>query len=201
MKRTLILSTALVGALSVPAFAGSPDMGLSEPAPIAPVAPMEPVRSTDWTGFSLGGQFGYGEAYTDDPDLYGEDALYGLRAYYDYDFGNYVLGGGLQYDETDMSLDGAATLDSVLRIGGRAGAKYQDSLFYGTAGYAKAFTEDDAVSVGDSNGYFVGIGAESMIAPNVSVGTEILHHRFEDFDVNGLEAQANTANIFVNYRF
>ncbi|MGR3269340.1 porin family protein [Thalassococcus profundi] len=202
MKRTLALTAMLGSIATVPAFAAGPTMVEAEPAPMAPaVTPVAPIRDRDFTGFSLGGQFGYGKVDTDSPDLDGGDGLYGLRAYYDYDFGDYVLGGGLQYDETDIDLDGAATVDSVLRAGVRGGYDYQGNLFYGTAGYAKAFTEDDAVSVGDSNGYFVGVGAESFITDNVTVGTELVYHKFQDFEIDDLEADATTANIMVNYRF
>ncbi|WP_146590719.1 outer membrane protein [Puniceibacterium confluentis] len=198
MKRTLTLSAALLGTLALPAFAGSPEIGYSEPAPMAPAVVQAPVASHDWTGFSFGGQFGYGKVDSDNPDREAGDALYGLRSYYDYDLGNFVVGGGVQYDATNIDL-GPTAVDGILRVGGRAGADLGSTFAYGTAGYAKAFTDDNAF--GDSNGYFAGIGAESMVARNVSVGGEVLYHKFEDFDAKAFEASATTANISLNYRF
>ena len=200
MKRTLAL-TALLGTIAAPAaYAAGPTEVVVDPVPMAPVA--TPIRGRDFTGFSLGGQFGRGFVDTENAGgIDGEDMLYGLRAYYDYDFGNYVLGGGLQYDETDINLDGAVTVDKILRIGGRAGWDYNGELFYGTAGYAKAFTEDDAVSVGDSNGYFAGVGVETFVTDNVTLGTEVLYHKFSDFDASNVEVDATTASINLNYRF
>ncbi|MFZ5961987.1 outer membrane protein [Thalassococcus sp. BH17M4-6] len=203
MKRTLAL-TALLGTIAAPAaFAGNADIAMVEPAPTAPaVTPVAPIRDRDFTGFSLGGQLGFGKVDTDDAaELDGDGGLYGLRAYYDYDFGNYVLGGGLQYDEADIDLDGVATVDKVVRLGGRGGYNYGDNLFYGTAGLARAITEDGSASVGDSNGYFVGLGAERFVTDNVTIGTEVVYHKFDDFELDGLEANATTANVSVNYRF
>ncbi len=197
MKRTLTLSAALLGTLALPAFAGSPELGYSEPAPMAPAPVVAPVASHDWTGLSLGGQFGYGRVDTENPDLDAGDALYGVKGYYDYDLGNYVVGGGLQYDATDIDL-GPATVDGIMRAGGRVGADLGRTMAYGTAGYAKAFT--DSSSIGDSNGYFAGVGVETMVSTNVSVGGEVLYHKFDDFDT-GLDADATTANMSLNYRF
>ena len=198
MKRTFALSTALVGVLAIPAFAGSPEPAYVEPAPMAPAAPA-PMMSHDWTGGSVGAQIGYGQIDTEDPDLDGEDALYGLRANYDYDFGNYVLGAGLQYDAGEIDLDGVADVEGVLRAGVRAGWDFGQTMVYGTGGYAKAYTSEDAV--GNSNGYYAGIGAERMLTSNVSLGGEVLYHQFNDFEVDDLEADATTAAISLNYRF
>jgi hypothetical protein len=35
----------------------------------------------------------------------------------------------------------------------------------------------------------------------MSLGAELLYHEFSDFDLVGLEAQATTAAISVNFRF
>ncbi len=198
MKRTLALSTALVGALSLPAFAGSPEAAYVEPAPMAPAPAPAPVMSSmDWTGFSLGGQVGYGSFDSENPDESEDGGLYGVKAYYDYDLGNYVVGGGLQYDATDIDL-GGTNVDGIMRAGGRLGGDFGQTFAYGTAGYAKAFTDEDAI--GDSNGYYAGIGVERMLTTNVSLGGEVLYNKFDDFD-NDFEMDATTANVSLNYRF
>ena len=116
MKRTMKIASAALVASS--AFAGSVFAGsLSEPV-IEPVM-MEPVpvinTGGDWTGFYAGLQLGYGDA--DGPGvLDGDNGLYGFHAGYDYDFGQFVLGGELDYDQTNIDLNGgAATIDSVAR--------------------------------------------------------------------------------------
>lgn len=125
--------------------------------------------------------------------------LLGLRAYYDYDFGDFIVGGGLQYDSADIDIGGVTTLDSVTRVGLRAGVDLGRNWIYGTAGWAMAQTSNPGV--GDSNGYFAGLGYEVMMTDNVSLGAELLYHNFDDFTLVGLEADATTASVSVNFRF
>ncbi|WP_435310400.1 outer membrane protein [Primorskyibacter sedentarius] len=201
-KLSFAAALAATTAIAAPAFAGSLDNTLSEAEPAAPVVVTAPAPVYDWTGPSIGAQVGFGDIETDNAGgVEGDGGLYGLRAYYDYDFGNYVVGGGLQYDEADIDVDGAATLDKVFRAGLRAGVDLDRTFLYGTGGYAKAFTEEDAVDLGDSNGYFVGLGAEHFVTEKVTIGGEVLYHEFDDFEIDDVEASATTATISVNYRF
>lgn len=197
MKYPLILAAALAGLSVGPVLAG----GTTTPAP-APVmldpAPIMPL-GTDWTGPSVGLQLGYGDLSTTGPVLEGDDILLGLRAYYDYDFGDFILGGGLQYDATDLDIGGAATLDAVTRVGVRGGIDLVDDWVYGTAGWARAQTSGGGV--GDSDGWFAGLGYEMSVTDAMSLGAELLYHEFDSFDLVGLEAQATTAAISVNFRF
>lgn len=202
MKRTLALAALLGTTATLPAVAGNVEAGLEDPAPMAPIAVEAPAPVRDWTGFSTGLQLGYGNVETDgDAEIEGDGALYGARAYYDYDFGGYVLGGGLQYDGADIELgDDAANIDGVLRAGVRGGADLGNTFLYGTGGYAKAMVEED--EIGDADGYFAGLGVETYVTDNVTLGSELLYHKFDEFDeVDGLEADATTANVSVNYRF
>ena len=197
MKHSTLLAAGLGLLVAAPAFAG----GVTEPAP-APVtiAPAPVMSSTDWTGPSVGIQLGYGDVSTSGAaTLSGDEVIYGLRAYYDFDFGSYIVGGGLQYDNVDIDLGGVTTVDTVTRIGARAGLDLGRNWVYGTAGWALAETSNPAV--GDSNGWFAGLGYEVFVANNVTVGAEVLYHDFSDFDLGGLEAEATTAAVSVNFRF
>lgn len=199
MKLNLKMTVA-AAALAVaagPVLAG----GVVEPAPAPAIIPVAPA-GTDWTGFSIGAQLGYIDVDTDGAaELDGDDILYGVRAYYDYDFGNFILGGGVQYDFTSVDLDGAAEVDAVLRIGARAGVDLNQNWIYGTAGYARVETDAGAVDPGDSDGFFVGAGYEVFVTDAVTLGAEVLYHEFEDFDIDGLDADATTASVSVNFRF
>ena len=197
MKKILLLSSGLAALAAAPALAG----GVAEPAP-APVtiAPAPAAPSYDWTGPSVGIQLGYGDVSTSGAaNLSGNDTLYGLRAYYDVDLGTYIVGGGLQYDNTELDIGGVTTLDSVLRIGGRAGIDLGRNWVYGTAGWAQAQTSNPVV--GDSDGWFAGLGYEVFVTDAVTLGAEVLYHDFSDFDLVGLEAEATTAAVSVNFRF
>lgn len=197
MKRLTLLAAGLSTLIAAPALAG----GLTEPAPGPVTIAPAPVAATGtWTGFSVGAQLGYADVSTSGAAaLEGDDLLYGLRAYYDYDFGDFIVGGGLQYDATDLDIGGVTTLDSVARLGLRAGVDLGRNWVYGTAGLAQARTSNPVV--GDSDGWFAGVGYEVFVANNITLGAEILYHEFNDFDLPGLEAEATTASLSVNFRF
>ncbi|GFE66648.1 outer membrane protein [Litoreibacter roseus] len=202
MKRQILFTTATCMMITSPVWAGSFEPAEPVPSPVvtAPVVDAAPIY--DWTGFSVGAQLSYGDVETDGAaDLDGDDFLYGLRAYYDYDFGNFVVGGGIQYDRADIDLDDVAAIDSVLRIGARVGIPSGRNFYYGTAGYARADTDDGTLSVGSSDGYFVGAGYEVFLTEQITAGAELLYHEFDDFDVDDLEAEATTLGLSVNYRF
>ena len=187
---------AAVSALAMPALAGGPVVVQSEPPVV--VAPPAPIY--DWTGLSVGLQFGQIDVETSGVAvLEGDDTLIGLRAYYDYDFGQFVVGGGLQFDSTGVDLGGVTEVESVLRAGLRAGIDLNRNWLYGTVGLARVSTSD--AGVGDSNGYFAGLGYEVFLTQQVTVGAEILYHEFDEFDLGGLEAEATTAALSVNFRF
>ncbi|MDG3041632.1 outer membrane protein [Roseicyclus marinus] len=197
MSRSTLLAAGLSTFVALPALAG----GVAEPAP-APVtvAPVPVMSTMDWTGPSVGAQLGYGDVSTSGAaTLDGDDLLFGLRAYYDFDFGDYIVGGGLQYDTTDIALGNVTTVDSITRIGGRAGVDLGQNWLYGTAGWARA--ETSSAAVGDSDGWFAGVGYEVFVADNVTLGAELLYHDFNDFNLAGLEADATTAAVSVNFRF
>ncbi|QFU07590.1 hypothetical protein PARPLA_01501 [Rhodobacteraceae bacterium THAF1] len=189
--KTFASALAAMSLLAAPALAGGMT---TAPAPMAPPLAFSPEYN--WTGFSVGAQLGYGDVDTNVDSLDGDDVVYGLRAYYDYDFGRFVLGGGVQYDATSIELgDNVDEVDSITRVGLRAGFDSGRNYYYATGGYAYADTENDS-----SDGYFVGLGYEVFATQNVTLGAEVLYHEFDDFD-GGLEADATTASLSVNYRF
>ncbi|WP_373029619.1 outer membrane protein [Sulfitobacter sp.] len=198
MKRTMKIASAALVASS--AFAGSVFAGsLSEPV-IEPVM-MEPVpvinTGGDWTGFYTGLQLGYGDA--DGPGvLDGDNGLYGFHAGYDYDFGQFVLGGELDYDQTNIDLNGgAATIDSVARAKIKGGYDFGNTLVYATGGYALADT-----SGGDEDGAFYGIGMSYKVSERYTVGAELLEHRFKDIGgVVGDDLDVTTFTLRGSYRF
>lgn len=198
MKTMLLTLAALAMTGAAPALANE----VLEPEPVTQFAGGGGGSfGTDWTGFSVGAQISYGDVDTDNPDLDGDDVLYGFRAYYDYDFGQFVIGAGLQYDFTDIGLDGVADVDEVFRAGVRGGVDLNSNWLYVTGGYAFADTDAGTVDVGSSDGFFVGAGYEVYVTEMITVGSEVLYHEFSDFDVDGLDAEVVTISLSVNYRF
>lgn len=171
-------------------------VGLAAALSTAPIAAL----AQDWTGPSVGLQFGNIDVDTSGAAaLSGDNVFYGIRGYYDYDFGDFVIGGGFQYDTTDIGLGGVTTVDSVFRVGARAGAGFGQTYVYGTGGFARVNTSSGVV--GDSNGYFVGFGLEYALTDAISLGGEVLYHEFDDFNLAGLDAEATTVGVSLNYRF
>ncbi|MDW3117340.1 MAG: outer membrane beta-barrel protein [Roseovarius pacificus] len=180
-----------------PAFAGSP----VEPAPdpvIATPAPAPAPASPDWTGGYLGGQVGYGNADTNLPGVDGDGAIGGLTGGYDYDLGQWVIGGGLDYDWADISLGaGNPDLENIFRVKLRGGYKIGNGLLYGTGGWAQADTD----TLGDDDGYFVGAGYEHMVTQNFSLGGEALYHEFSNFGNTTTDLEATTVQVRGTFRF
>lgn len=191
-KLAFAAATTAATALAVPAFAGSLEPAQPD-APVAvPVAPM-PV-SGDWTGFYGGLSLGYGNL---DVTGAGSDsgAIYGLSTGYDYDMGNWVIGAGLDFDWTNIS-PGGTDVDNLARLKLRAGYDLGQGLVYATAGGEKAYT-----AAGDNTGWIAGVGYEHKLTDNISVGGEVLYHKYDDFNGAGVSADGTSVQLKTNYRF
>ncbi|MFK7835122.1 MAG: outer membrane protein [Sulfitobacter sp.] len=187
------LSGTMIGGAAV---AGSLQEPVADTPVISPVPPPAPVVS-DWTGFYTGLQLGYADI-GGDAGLDGSDNSFGFHAGYDYDFGDYVIGGELDYDQTDVDLNaGAASIDSVARLKVKGGYDLGNTLIYATAGVARADT-----SVGDETGPFAGIGVSYKVTERYTVGAEVLEHRFDDVGgVAGNDVDATTITLRGSLRF
>jgi outer membrane immunogenic protein len=188
--KTLFLGTVSATLIAAPVLAGSPTPAAVEPAVQVPVA--VPLTG-DWTGGYVGGQIGFGKV---GGDLSGDDVIGGLTMGYDYDFGQWVLGAGLDYDWANIDA-GGNTLENVARLKLRAGYDMGPGLIYATAGAARA----DIDTLGSDDGYFAGVGYEHMVSDNMSIGGELLYHDFGDFNGSGINVDATTAQVRATFRF
>ncbi len=192
MKQALTLA-ALAATFSAPAIAGT----LSAPVTEAALVMAIPVaQGGEWTGAYGGLQLGYG-SLNGSGGLEGDGAIGGLTFGYDHDFGQYVLGAGVDYDFANIDFGGATTLENVARLKVRAGYDMGDGLLYATAGGAQAQTS----SMGSDTGWFGGVGYEHKLTQNISVGGEVLYHQFDDFNGSGTDLDATTAQIRTTFRF
>ncbi len=199
LTRTLI---AALGAttLAAPAFAGS-----AAPAPMEPMiqapAPVAMTMGRDWTGGYAGLQLGYAdvEATAGNAKITGDDVIGGFIAGYDYDFGNFVLGAGIDADLADLNVGTptVATLERVYRLKVRGGVKLGDGLLYATGGGAGA----DIDGLGYDTGYFIGAGYEHMVTDTISLGGEVLYHEFDNFKNSNIDVEATTFQVRAAYRF
>lgn len=201
MKMTRTLLAALsASALAAPAFAGSAAPAAMEPMIEAP-APVAMTMGRDWTGGYAGLQLGYADVGTSVDGLGGDDVIGGFTAGYDWDFGNFVLGAGIDADLADLTVESAAagpfTLERAYRLKVRGGYDLGDGLIYATAGGVGA----DIDGLGYDTGYFVGAGYEHMVTETISLGGEVLYHEFDNFKESGVDVDATTFQIRANYRF
>lgn len=197
LTRTMIAAFGAT-ALAAPAFAGSADPAPMEPMIQAP-APVAMSMGRDWTGGYAGLQLGYADVSTSVDGLDGDDVIGGLTLGYDWQFGNFVAGVGVDADLADLEVGDpvAATLERVYRLKARAGYSLGDGLLYATGGGAGA----DIDGFGYNTGYFVGAGYEHMVTNNISLGGEVLYHEFDDINDSGIDVEATTFQIRANYRF
>ncbi len=152
----------------------------------------------DWTGGYAGAGLGYGDVGLSGGLSGGNGGTVGLHGGYDYDFGDWVVGGELEYDWTSIGLaSGAADLDNVGRLKLKVGYDLDQWLFYGVAGLARAYTNN----LGNDNGWLAGIGASYLITNDWAVSGEILYHDFSDFNGTGVDVDATTLNVRASYRF
>lgn len=197
MKRiatpVLVLSAM---ALSAPAFAGGYSEPVIEQPTIAP-APVVPVSGTDWTGGYAGATLGYGwgNDALDDAD----DMTYGLFGGYNYDFGDFVVGGELEYLGSEIEND-TANLDDLTRLKLRAGYDAGPALIYGVVGAAYANADIGGVSY-DDTGYTYGIGVDYAVTDSINVGAELLQNEFDEFDNSGTDLSATTLGARVSFKF
>jgi len=155
-----------------------------------------PAWAADWTGFYLGA--GIGSADVDGPGaLDGDDVTYGVHAGYNYDFGDFVLGGEVEFDRADITLGaGAAQVENVSRLKFKAGYDFGPALGYVVLGGARVNT-----SLGNDTGSVYGLGIAAPINDQFVVSGEVLRHDFNNFNNTGQDADATSVNIRASFRF
>ncbi|TNC68036.1 outer membrane protein [Rubellimicrobium roseum] len=205
LRSSLVALTALAAG---PALAAGFEPVAETPVPVVTpvtVTPAAPV-SNDWSGFYVGGDLSFGSVEADDIDIEGDGHLTGVHVGYQRDFGRFVLGGELEHDWGDLSLEDndPATADDLsvervarakLRLGYDAGR----FLPYVTAGVARASFSD---VLDDADGRFLGLGVSYQLNDRFDVGAEVMRHRFDLEDVAGEpEADVTTIGLRGSLRF
>jgi outer membrane immunogenic protein len=186
--------------MAMPAFAGG--LTTPEPEPEIIAAPVAVAPSSDWTGFYAGAQLGYGDIDSNGGGLDGNGELYGVHAGYRWDFGQFVAGAEIDWDNANIDLGAVAgdELDDVARLKLIGGADLGRTLVYGTVGAARASATVGGIELKDT-GYFVGAGMDFAVTERVTVGGELMQHRFSDFDGSGTDFDATTIKAKVALRF
>ncbi|OSQ45763.1 outer membrane protein [Marivita geojedonensis] len=190
----ILLGTALVATAATSTYAGSADLAPVEPMIVEPVTVAPTQMGGDWTG-AYGG-LSFGNLSADADDLDDSEGVYGVYGGYDYDFGQFVVGGELDYQTGEDIQLGGIEVDDVLRAKVRGGYDLGRTLVYGTVGAAQLNT-----NIGDDTGFVGGLGVEYKVTEQITVGGEYLAHRFDDFDGTGVDVEADTVSIRGSFRF
>ncbi len=163
---------------------------------VLPLIAASKALAEDWTGAYAGFSFGYADV--DGPsDIGGSDAAFGPHIGYDYDFGNFVLGGELEYNRLSLDLgDGNGSLDSVSRLKLRGGYDFGSALGYVVVGTARAETSGDS----DTAAVY-GIGVAYPLNDRFVISGEALR---QDFNVNNPtrgDLETSVINLRTTFRF
>jgi len=190
----IFLSSALAMTAATASYAGGSDPAPVEPVVIEPEAATSGPMGGDWTG-GYGG-LSFGNLSVDADDLDDSEGVYGLYGGYDYDFGQFVVGGELDYQTGEDIELGSVEVDNILRAKARGGYDLGRTLIYGTVGAAQLNADG-----GDDTGIVGGLGVEYKVTEQFSVGGEYLAHRFDDFDDTGVDIDADTVSLRGSFRF
>ncbi len=188
----ILLSSALA-LVATGAIAGDPTPTYAEPEPIQ-AAPVAVPLGGDWTGAYAG--LSFGNLDVDGGGFDDNGPAYGVFGGYDYDFGQFVLGGELEWQSMDDLDLGGIDIDNVTRLKVRAGYDAGPALIYGVLGAARADT-----SIGDADGAVAGLGMDYKVTDRFTVGAEYLAHRFDDAANSGIDVDANAINLRGALRF
>ena len=156
----------------------------------------------EWTGAYVGLQLGGINIDADVATPFGslsfseEGTLFGVHAGYRHDFGQFVLGGEIDVDATDLEIVPGLDVESLARLKAVAGYDGGPFLPYVTVGGTRADT-----NVGDETGYFGGFGLVYQTIGRLELGGEVLYSSFDDFGSVDVEGSAWSYRIRASIRF
>jgi outer membrane immunogenic protein len=201
--------------------AGAADLAVKAPVYKAP----PPVILSDWAGFYIGvnGGYGWGDfkndgGLTEKP----KGGLVGGHAGYNWQYGSVVAGVEVDFDGADIKDTKPASIGvGVAAVPGTVATKFDELatararlgylvlpnlLAYGTAGPGWGHSEVDAVSangasnVGATNfGWTAGAGLEYKFYGNFTARAEYLHYDFGKQDLN--RTTIDTVRGGLSYKF
>ena len=196
----LVFASVAASLVAGSALAGgyTPPVQNAEPIVVAPVVVDD---ASDWTGFYAGAQYGKGSAElslngtNDDEDM---DA-YGLHAGYLRDFGKFVLGGELDYNQLDI--DNVDDKGDLTRLRARAGYDMGRFMPYVTLGVAKLSADTGTYNISETKATY-GLGADFKVTDAFTVGAEYTKQDFSDVDdVDGLDLDTDMFQLRAAYHF
>ncbi|MGI9368746.1 MAG: outer membrane protein [Ruegeria sp.] len=159
-------------------------------------ATANPAWAEDWSGAYGGFSFGYTDADSSG-NLGGDSAGFGGHVGYDYDFGEFVLGGELEYNWLSLDLGNAGgELDGVSSLKFRGGYEFGPTLGYIVLGASRANGSADS----DTAAVY-GIGVAYPISDRFVISGEALRQEFDNLNGQSSGTDVNTFNLRTTFRF
>lgn len=156
----------------------------------------------EWTGGYAGLQLGGIRIEADVTTPIGslsfdeDGALFGVHAGYRQDFGQFVLGGEIDFDVANLEIAPGVDVDNLSRLKAVAGYDSGPFLPYVTAGGTRADT-----NLGDQTGYFGGVGLIYRTNGLLEVGGEVLYSSFDGLGSADVEGEILSYRIRASFRF
>lgn len=184
---------------------------------VAPVAEVQPVAVTPiavsniaggWTGWYAGLQYGQGDSELSEngkANIEDDQDSYGVHVGYNHNFGQFVLGGELDYNKVDF--DKRDDDGDMYRLRVRAGYDAGRWMPYVTLGAARMSYDHQAATPADSfkvkeTGITYGIGADFKVVDNFTVGLEYTKQDWDDVDdVDNKDFETDLIQLRASYRF
>lgn len=244
MFNRFTISAAAVALSTSTAFAGGYAAPIIEPSPVA--APVT-YSASSWTGGYVGGNVNFGKGklkaageladFISELESANEISLgrtlskpdgvsAAIRAGYDWQIGQAVLGLGAEYNlgkykggfagtfgdvAAELDADADVRIKNTATVFARAGYLFNDNLLgYGLLGYTRAKGEASISFDGETDsgsetlsGTTIGLGAEYRVNANWSAYAEYTYTDFGDIrNTDGnLEAELSQIKLGANYRF
>ncbi len=177
----------------------------------APLTAPHALNGHSWAGPYIGGNIGYqwGDISNNIAEPSGVNG--GIQGGYNWQFGQFVIGG-----EADIQASGASDTFAAWKFSnpwfgtlrGRAGFAMNNILIYGTGGLAFGNVRAEVLNLTETHsaaGWTLGAGAEIGITQNWSAKAEYLYVNLNDnqFALTGLPNgyQFSVVRLGVNYKF
>ncbi len=144
-----------------------------------------------WTGFHLGVHVGTSELSAGPLDDSG--TMYGIQAGYNHDFGQFVLGGEIDFSTAEYTILGATGDIDSIRVKLRGGYDLGRAMVYGIIG---AGSFDDGTT--SETGSTLGLGVSYKATGNIIVSGEYLR---DSIDVTGVDVDIDSLSLRAAYKF
>jgi outer membrane immunogenic protein len=160
----------------------------------------------DWTGFYIGASGGYGwlrdidRSFTPPMPDQGEDWILGVHAGYLHQFGDFVVGGEVEYQRLDITYQtfNFITVDHAYTAKARVGYAFDQFLISGSIG--GAYVTTNFMGLRDL-GLAIGGGIDYALTDNISVGAHYQRFSYTNFSGTMIDATLDQVALRASVRF